>query len=139
MGGVVLEEMAEDEVGRRLFDTFIDRSMTAAGLPVVHLPVKTSYTAQELKIEISRCIFLQWKTNPSERDSSQPVPSQISPPAHSVSSVPNVLGLCPECGAPYLKRRAKTGKFAGQYFLACSNYPKCKNLRLIKASTRPSA
>ncbi len=36
---------------------------------------------------------------------------------------------CPKCGeGHFIKKQAKKGKNAGNYFYACSNYPKCKNI-----------
>ncbi len=34
--------------------------------------------------------------------------------------------ICPECGGKLVVRVAKSGKHAGNKFLGCSNYPKCK-------------
>ena len=34
--------------------------------------------------------------------------------------------ICPKCGGDLKQRQAKQGKFAGNYFLGCSNFPKCR-------------
>jgi hypothetical protein len=80
---------------------------------------------------------LKWKTNGSDAPTGAAEPYQANSRAPSVSPNRSALGNCPECGAAYVKRQAKTGKYAGKFFLACSNYPQCKNLRLIK--THPPA
>jgi ssDNA-binding Zn-finger/Zn-ribbon topoisomerase 1 len=36
--------------------------------------------------------------------------------------------LCPKCGAPMIKKRAKQGANKGGYFWGCPNYPGCKGL-----------
>lgn len=36
---------------------------------------------------------------------------------------------CPDCGKPMHKRRAKTGKNAGQEFWGCTGYPDCRGIR----------
>ena len=33
--------------------------------------------------------------------------------------------ICPDCGHPLIKRRARTGK----YFVGCSNYPACTYIK----------
>jgi len=33
---------------------------------------------------------------------------------------------CPKCGASMIRRQAKSGANAGNYFWGCSNYPKCR-------------
>ena len=35
---------------------------------------------------------------------------------------------CPNCGAPMVIRKAKSGKYAGRYFWGCTNFPKCKGI-----------
>jgi four helix bundle suffix protein len=39
---------------------------------------------------------------------------------------------CPECGKPMHKRKARTGKNAGQEFWGCTGYPECKGVRNIE-------
>jgi hypothetical protein len=36
---------------------------------------------------------------------------------------------CPKCGQPLMKRIAKQGRNAGNEFLGCSSYPKCRYVR----------
>ena len=39
--------------------------------------------------------------------------------------------VCPDCGKPMHKRKARTGKNAGQEFWGCTGYPECKGVRQI--------
>ena len=41
---------------------------------------------------------------------------------------------CPECGETMRRRKAKTGKNAGQEFWGCSAYPTCKGILAIEKS-----
>ena len=41
--------------------------------------------------------------------------------------------VCPECGAPMRKRKAKTGKNVGGDFWGCSKYPQCAGLRNVES------
>ena len=36
--------------------------------------------------------------------------------------------ICPKCGSEMIKRLARKGRNAGNYFWGCSNYPVCKNI-----------
>lgn len=36
--------------------------------------------------------------------------------------------ICPECGSEMIIRTAKKGKYAGQKFWGCSNFPKCRTI-----------
>lgn len=37
----------------------------------------------------------------------------------------NSVPYCPSCGNTMVKRQAKKGKHSGEWFWACSAYPKC--------------
>lgn len=37
--------------------------------------------------------------------------------------------ICPKCGGTLVLRNAKKGKYAGQSFFGCSNYPKCRYIK----------
>lgn len=39
--------------------------------------------------------------------------------------------VCPVCGGKLVKRTARNGKFAGNSFYGCSNYPKCRYIKNI--------
>ena len=61
----------------------------------------------------------------------QAAPS-VESPAISAESLPSEqkerpanLNFCPYCGGKLVVRTAKRGKFSGNRFLGCSNYPKC--------------
>ena len=100
------------------------RVLAVAGIPVVHLNASKAYSLDEIRIEVSRTIFLKWKNNKATR---------LSEPVNDKGVRKNGgFGSCPLCGAPFVKRIARKGAYAGKHFLACSNYPQCKHVRLIK-------
>ena len=39
--------------------------------------------------------------------------------------------VCPECGKPMTRRKARSGKNAGREFWGCTGYPECKGVREI--------
>lgn len=41
--------------------------------------------------------------------------------------------FCPKCGSPLVLKRARKGQNAGNKFLGCSNYPKCRYIRNLSA------
>lgn len=51
---------------------------------------------------------------------------QTTPIKNAASQI--FLHSCPKCGADMVKRIAKQGANAGQTFLGCSTYPKCKGV-----------
>lgn len=75
------------------------------------------------------------KHDPAPAPSPQPVAKAAPTPADARAPVPRTsasaeLALpCPVCGADMLKRLAKRGVHAGQYFWGCSQHPACKGTR----------
>ena len=126
--GVILlnGQEAPPEKGHVRRETDTESVLAVAGIPIVHIDASKAYTLDEIRIEVSRTIFLKWKHNKA-------IP--LSEPVSDKGVRKNGgLGFCPLCGAPFVKRIARKGAYAGKHFLACSNYPQCKHLRLIKDS-----
>lgn len=129
--GVVLLNGPEapPENGYVCRETDIESVLAVAGIPVVHIDASRAYTLDEIRIEVSRTIFLKWKHNKA---------TPLSEPVSDKGVRKNGgLGFCPLCGAPFVKRIARKGAYAGKHFLACSNYPQCKHVRLVKDDARP--
>ena len=55
----------ENENIRR--ETDIERVLAVAGIPVVHLNAFKAYSLEDIRIEVSRAIFLKWKKNKAAR------------------------------------------------------------------------
>jgi four helix bundle suffix protein len=43
--------------------------------------------------------------------------------------------MCPDCGKAMTRRKARTGKNAGQGFWGCTGYPECKGVREMEETT----
>jgi four helix bundle suffix protein len=43
--------------------------------------------------------------------------------------------VCPNCGKAMVRRKARTGKNAGQGFWGCTGYPECKGVREMEETT----
>jgi hypothetical protein len=109
-------------------ETDVDLVLAAAGIPVVHLNASKAYSLDDIRIEVSRTIFLKWKIGNA---------AQLSEPINDNGISKNgEFGFCSVCGAPLAKRIARKGVYAGKHFLACSNYPRCKHVRLVKNDAR---
>lgn len=46
--------------------------------------------------------------------------------AQSIKNQYNNTAICPKCGGKLLERTARIGKRAGQKFVGCENYPRCR-------------
>lgn len=129
LGVVLLDgEGASPDNGRVRQETAVDLVLAAAGIPVVHLNASKAYGLDEIRIEVSRTIFLKWKRHNA---------AQIPEPVNAIGvSQDGGFGFCSVCGVPLVKRVARKGAHAGKHFLACSNYPRCKQVRLIQNGAR---
>lgn len=124
LGVVQIDGEDQTDTGRRRSESTVDRVLAAAGIPVVHLAGAEHLDSEEVRIEISRKLFLKWKA-----------PQDVNRPEKAADGIKTDarLRLCPKCGASLLKRRAGKGTYAGRSFLICSNYPRCHHLRLVKS------
>ena len=129
LGVIQLDPYTHQSDGRRRHDTFVDMALKAAGVPVVRMPIKEKYSEQELRIEITRSLVLNWGKGPA---AAPRVSGGLEPETGGPGSGKHPLGDCPDCGSPLQVRQARKGKFTGKHLLACSRYPVCKNIRLIK-------
>jgi predicted RNA-binding Zn-ribbon protein involved in translation (DUF1610 family) len=108
---IELDDSSHQRADRIERDEFVDRVFKAAGLPLLHVPVRGSYDTRELGALLKAAL--------ESHAQSQPV---------SIVDVPskNSAPLCPQCGAPMVIREARKGTNRGSKFYGCPNYPKCK-------------
>ncbi|MDO9224468.1 MAG: topoisomerase DNA-binding C4 zinc finger domain-containing protein [Pseudomonadota bacterium] len=45
--------------------------------------------------------------------------------------MPAIVPTCPRCGSAMVKRIAKQGANAGSTFWGCTDFPKCRGVRVI--------
>jgi predicted RNA-binding Zn-ribbon protein involved in translation (DUF1610 family) len=85
----------------------------AAGLPLLHVPVKRAYPLADIAAQVVP--YLNRVVTPA---------SGVTSKADSVSESPR----CPKCGGEMILRTAKKGANAGGQFWGCSNYPQCRGM-----------
>jgi hypothetical protein len=111
--GIELDDQSHNSSQRHARDVFVDGVFKAAGLPLVRVQVRSSYSAKELEKT-----FLQFaKTD-------QP---SLSPGAREEKNNAEAP-TCPKCGGVMILRTAKSGNNQGQQFWGCSNFPKCRGI-----------
>lgn len=111
--GIELDDKSHRRADRRARDEFVDQVFQAAGLPLLHIPVKRTYSTHDLHDLISPYLNLPI-ISPTTPQPDEPAPSQ--PPQ------------CPQCGKPMVLRTAKKGTNAGNSFWGCPNYPTCRGV-----------
>ncbi|MGB1287502.1 MAG: DUF2726 domain-containing protein [Aggregatilineales bacterium] len=127
--GIELDDKSHERKDRKARDAFVDNVFAAAGLPILHIPVRRDYDEAALKTELSS--YLTFKISPQKP--AIPVnttPSDEKPPAkkESASASPTSKKSpdCPRCGSEMILRTGRKGKNAGKQFWGCSTYPECR-------------
>lgn len=128
---IELDDKSHDSPKRKERDTFLDNAFIAAGLPLIRFKVKRSYTTSDIQTALG----LDRTSRP------EAVPVETPDPESGAGSVPvsserhPAENLCPRCYARMIKKRVRSGKYAGAEVFACSRYPKCRKLMLADDST----
>lgn len=131
VGVVELDDQShgrEDRAGR---DVFVDQALAGAKIPVVRFSAKKGYAIQEVRAKLAEAFEVTGGSSTPTVRKEDPSAIQPEPPA-IVAQVPaqtNVaIPVCPKCAAVMVKRQAKNGPRVGEWFWACSAFPKCRQV-----------
>lgn len=106
---IELDDKSHSLPSRMDRDDFLNEAFDAAGIPLVRIPVKRSYSTDELTAIIAESL------NPQKAKPKSNTPSPAIP-------------VCDKCGAEMALRTSQKGANAGNRFWGCSNYPNCRNI-----------
>lgn len=136
IGVLELDDKSHEREDRAERDEFVDRALAMAKIPVIHFPAKKGYAVQEVRAKLAEILptaaNIMVPKVPEKIASVQPAPVAIVGSA-SEQSEPAAT-VCPKCAAVMVKRQAAKGVHAGKWFLACSAYPKCRQVVAIGES-----
>lgn len=119
--GIELDDKSHQLPERAERDVFVDGVFAAAKLPLVHVPVKTSYPTEKLNR------FLRHHALPTPK-------ADASPTITSIDQPETVVPHCPKCGADMFLRTAKSGPNVGGQFWGCANYPRCRGIMSLSST-----
>jgi rRNA maturation endonuclease Nob1 len=112
---IELDDRSHERTDRRERDVFVDQVLADVGLPLVRVPVQRSYDTRALAAMLTEARAGDEVTTPAETPASEPGE------------------VCPRCGGRLERRVARQGPRAGEPFLGCSNYPRCRYTAPIPA------
>ncbi len=117
--GIELDDASHKRKNRQERDNFVENVFKVAGLSLLRFPVQREYNSRDIAAQIAP--FINDKVGVFV--SSQPeVNKQASP-----------VPLCSKCGIPMVLRTVSKGKHKGKQFYGCKNYPRCREVKPIKA------
>ncbi|MBE0504749.1 MAG: DUF2726 domain-containing protein [Desulfuromonadales bacterium] len=140
---IELDDATHGRKDRSERDDFVDKALTSAHLPVVHVPARKAYALPEVQDALAAVlktadVVTKAPAPKADTEFALPTPPQnvkavssdserIPSSAPEVATPPN----CPACNVPMVKRQAKQGANAGKWFWACTGYPKCRKVLAV--------
>ena len=153
---VELDDSSHDSAKRQKRDTLLNGACVSAELPLLRFKVARAYVLADIQRQLEQTLAPLGKIEPdhapveppaqtrSARLDVEKAPPRVShsaktreqpakPPSQEPLSQPvdqpaSTPPPCPTCGAPMLRRKAKSGSNAGQDFWGCSTFPKCRGV-----------
>jgi len=117
--GVELDDRSHQSPRRQERDQFVDQVFEVAGLPLVRVPLRSSYSVAELTALLAPHVGgveVMAHASPAVE------PDDARVGGGDTGSAPT----CPKCGVPMVVRTAGRGERRGERFYGCPNYPKCR-------------
>ncbi len=116
--GIELDDSSHMRADRQQRDDFVDRVFAAANLPLLHMRVQRTYSAEHIAAQIEPLLGY----------GSQPISMPPQTRAGAMIAVPDAgtNPICPKCGIPLVIRTASRGPQPGKRFYGCINYPQCR-------------
>jgi hypothetical protein len=111
---VELDDGSHQRADRKERDRFLQSALESAGIPLYRFSVQRGYEIEPIREALGLVV-----------KSHKPPQMEAEP-----EDAPR---LCPECGGKLVERVSKKGKYAGQRFLGCSNFPDCREIFPIGA------
>ncbi|MBK9746526.1 MAG: DUF2726 domain-containing protein [Chloroflexi bacterium] len=120
--GIELDDKSHQREDRQTRDAFVDGVFAAAGLPLIHIPVRNAYVANDLVALLAPYLPRTGAARPLS-----PAP-RVAIPEPVKAATNGAHPKCPKCGSEMILRTSKSGVTAGTQFWGCSNFPNCRGM-----------
>jgi very-short-patch-repair endonuclease/ribosomal protein L37AE/L43A len=129
-GAIELDDKTHRAKGRQKRDQFLDKTLEAAGVPLLRIKAQSAYSIKEISSSLDSVFNISEEVQPQDIQVSADVieisDEKLDDKATDHSATQTIESLCPKCGGELVKRISTKGQYAGQKFWGCSNFPKCK-------------
>ena len=120
--GVELDDRSHQSARRQERDRFVEQVFEIAGLPLVRVPLRSSYSVNELAVLLAPHLG-------GHDPLVSGVDAEVAENALAIDAASRFVPTCPKCGVPMVVRTAGRGERRGERFYGCPNYPKCRETR----------
>lgn len=143
VGVVELDDASHRGKARSARDAFVDEVLNTAGIPIVHFAARKGYSLQEVTAKLKEAFFMRSEASlpvalsgvAQEKQASVAVAKETVDETSAEVPHDQAMGqavpICTACSSPMVKRQAKKGSHAGEWFWACSAFPKCRKIQVI--------
>lgn len=125
-----LDDDSHEDVARRERDQFLNNALGASGIPIIHVVARTSYPIEDIRRRIGAMLKAGEAISKEKGGESEPPKDTVSRESDEDEKKSSITEtgepVCPKCGALLQKKVASKGKYAGQRFWGCSNFPECR-------------
>ena len=128
---IELNDQSHAKESRQGRDKFLERVCTAAGIPLVFFPAKSSYTLAEICASIANAMGA--KAEPGVATAPIVLADVNVSAIEQDCDVVQEIDLgpdCPRCSSQMVRRKAKSGENAGKEFWGCTKFPACRGMVL---------
>ncbi len=127
--GIELDDASHQRPHRQDRDRFVDQVFEVAGLPLLRVALRSSYSVTEL------AALLMPHLGGGEVTAAGAV--EVADDAQVVRADAGQPPICPKCGVPMVVRTAGRGERRGERFYGCPNYPRCREIRAAPLTDPP--
>ena len=148
---VELDDASHRRRDRAERDDFVDKALSSAGIPALHIPAQKEYAVAEVREKLAPLLELEKpEADPAKAVEAAKVENAAAVPdppvrqaevqaAEKVASAEVKVPVseqpaapaCPACNSAMVKRQARKGPHAGKWFWACSGFPKCRKILAV--------
>jgi len=116
-------------------DKFKDAAFKVAGIPLIRFKVQKSYARNDVAKILQQNIKFNGDALSDNLKVTEVSALPVQKDIQVETKAKDIEGkLCPKCSSVMVQKKANKGKYAGNIFLACSAYPKCKTILPVEVS-----
>ena len=132
VGAIELDDGSHEKGKRKDRDIVVDKILEAAGITLLRVKAATAYAPNDIRNLLANEMHLSTAVEIAAQ-SPEPLAVPVNgdqsteePVAASSETQQDAEPTCLKCGSPLVARIAKKGKYQGQKFWGCSQFPNCK-------------